>query len=383
MLNTFVSTIVQTNEVPSNTTVVPKILFVILLVWIIWQIALIAHREGLWTIPTKHTGKTPKVDYKPIQKPVQQTIEPELPTTQMLPMNQWLPIVNDDSNTYPSLWLVGKTGSGKTELLRAILSQREGKVLIIDIKDKPGKWGFPAISLDDNLEYTLIDNALVSVLEELKSRQKAMNTGTNTFEPLTIVLEELTTMAMFSTKVSEVFKKVSVIGREFNMRLIAVSQSDRVKSLGIEGLGDIREQFLYLALGNKARELVPNVTGKYPCVAKLDTGLTQFDTTNVPAYASNGLSEEKCWVVQTDDSQNTEDNTSTNAMTTPKSASIDTNISTDIPDTNGEYSDTDLTDDDTMIRALLARGLSANKIYNVLGGNRNQVMAKVKEIKGE
>jgi hypothetical protein len=40
-------------------------------------------------------------------------------------------------------------------------------------------------------------------------------------------------------------------------------------------------------------------------------------------------------------------------------------------------------DDDTLIRQLLARGTSANKIAEALGGNRQATLARIRAIKDE
>jgi hypothetical protein len=272
---------------------------------------------------------------------------------------QWLRLVNADT-AYPHLFVVGKTQSGKTTLTRAILAQRNGQCLIIDPKATPGKWGnIPGIGLDDNLSYSTIERALQSALEELKARQRAMNTGQSSFAPFTIVIDELITIAMYSPIAAEVFSKVSVIGAELNVRLIAISQSNRVKPLGISGAGDIRDNFLQLSLGNKAREVSPNIADKYPCIAHLDNGLVAFDTVPVPTLMKQPLQ-----------------------LTGYQFPGTDT---AGITDTEGEYSDTKEDtgiDSDTLkIQELLSQGMSSNKIAGIIGGNRNKVLAKIRKVK--
>jgi hypothetical protein len=272
---------------------------------------------------------------------------------------QWLHLVNADT-AYPHLFVVGKTRSGKTALTRAILAQRKGECLIIDPKATPGKWGtIDGIGLDGSLSYSTIEKALQSALEELKSRQRAMHTGQSTFAPLTIVIDELITIAMYSPIAAEVFSKVSVIGAELNVRLIAISQSNRVKPLGISGAGDIRDNFLQLSLGNKAREAAPNITDKYPCIAHLDNGPVAFDTVPVPTLMRQPLQLTGYPIPDTD--------------------------TTGITDIEGGYSDTiedtGIDTDTLKIQEMLQQGISNNKIAQAIGGNRNKTLAKIREVK--
>jgi hypothetical protein len=178
-------------------------------------------------------------------------------------------------------------------------------------------------------------------------------------ERLPIVIDELITIAMYSNIAAEVFSKVSVIGAELNVRLIAISQSNRVKPLGISGSGDIRDNFLQLSLGNKAREVAPNISDKYPCIAHLDNGLVAFDTVSVPALMRQPLQLTGYQIPDTG--------------------------ATGITDAEEEYSDIiedNGIDADTLkIREMLNQGMSMNKIAGILGGNRNKVLAKIREVK--
>lgn len=216
----------------------------------------------------------------------------------MIPSNQWLPIVNDSPDIYPHLFLVGKTRSGKTLTCQAIIARRTGKICLIDPKDRPGKWGIRAIALDDDLSYARIEHACQTVLDLLKRRQKEMNNGSATFEQLTIVIDELPIVVSECPTAVMLFKKVGQIGAELNVRLIALSQSDRVKTLGLTGEGDSRDNYLFLAFGNKARDIVDIYNVTYPCVAKLDSQIALFATRDVPHLARLGIVPERIWEAQ-------------------------------------------------------------------------------------
>jgi hypothetical protein len=210
-------------------------------------------------------------------------------------MRDWLELVNQRVNQYPHLFLVGKTRSGKTETVKAIVNDRLGRqggaVVIIDPKARPNKWGVgvSGVGLDEDAEYSEIEAALAWVLSELKQRQRQMQEGVTDFTPLTVVIDELITIACETAAAPDVFKKVGVIGAELNIRLIAISHSEQVKPLGLGGSGDLRDNYLYIGLGNKARDLYPYTTARYPAVAKLDGGLTELDTKKVPNISGTGV----------------------------------------------------------------------------------------------
>jgi len=300
----------------------------------------------------------------------------EKPTAhvQRLASKHWLPIVNDMPDMYPHLFMVGKTRSGKTLTAQAILSQRSGIVTIIDPKDRPGKWGdVRAIALDDDLSYASIEAACQEIIVVLKSRQKAMNRGATGFEPLTVLIDELPTVVDECPSAIEMFKKIGQIGAELRVRLIALSQSDRVKTLGLSGEGDSRDNFLYLAFGNKAHSLAPVIRGDYPCIAKLDSGLAHFDTRDVPRLAAHGIALTRVWSpVETTEPvpENAENGAEPVPELVPENA-----VPADTSARNGSS-------DDHWIMTLIEAGHSRNDVAKIIGGNRRAALDRIKRVVG-
>jgi hypothetical protein len=180
----------------------------------------------------------------------------------MLSVQAWLEIVNQKPDDAPHTLIIGTSGSGKTTLAEAIVSTRAGKVAILDPKWTPGKWGnLPAIPIDDDGKYTQIEAAAKSLLAELNDRLVSLKRGVTTFTELTIVVEELPTVIDECPSGAALLKQIGRLGRELRIRLLGLSQSERVKSLGIAGEGDTKDNYLLIRLGKFAIALMPESRG--------------------------------------------------------------------------------------------------------------------------
>jgi hypothetical protein len=176
---------------------------------------------------------------------------------QRLTLPEWLAIFNDRPDDAPHTLIVGISGTGKTTLAHAIAVARSGKLVILDPKWKPGKWaGVTAVPIDDDGGYTHIEAALKTLLTELAARLVALKDGESNFEELTVVAEELPTLITECPSASTFFKQVGRLGRELRICMIGLSQSDRVKSLGIMGEGDALDNYTLIRLGKTASAAV-------------------------------------------------------------------------------------------------------------------------------
>jgi len=183
-------------------------------------------------------------------------------------MREWLPIVNERPDDAPHTLIIGTSGTGKTTLAQALTVSRTGKLAILDPKWTPGRWGgLPAVAIDDNGGYTQIEAAIKVLLEELTARLVSLKQGVSDFDDLTIIAEELPTLVDDCPSASTLFKKIGRLGRELRIRLVGLSQSERVKSLGIAGEGDAKDNYTLIRLGKAAIGVVGEArTLPYPAV---------------------------------------------------------------------------------------------------------------------
>jgi hypothetical protein len=244
-------------------------------------------------------------------------------------------------------------------------------VIILDPKWKPGKWGgAPAVSIDDDLSYTAIEQACLDVLDELKQRQVALKSGTDSFTPLTVIVEELPTVLDECPTAPQLFKRLGQIGRELRIRVIGLSQSDRVKTLKLEGEGDARNNYTFIRLGEHAMKVAPAAaTMQRAATLEWRGKHLLIDTSEVPTLVQQPIAQSRWWYQGKSLQEN--------GGHTGIKPDTDT---TGIADMKAEYRDTDGIIEE--LAKLSPDTMSANQIFRIVGGNRNAVLAKVRAVRG-
>ncbi len=357
-------------------------------------------------IASQHTAP-PSSATEPSLQPVE--VLESTPMTATLPIAVWLQRVNNYPDDAPHTLVIGGTGSGKTTLVQAIIATRHGQVAIADPKWQPGKWGgLPCTPIDDDGGFTQIDALLGAVLIETRRRLVALKRGQTTFTPLTLVVDEFVTVKMeCPTSAPALLKLLGSIGRELRVRLIAISTSERVRALGIEGEGDIRENYTIIRMGKPAIAAQP-ACAQQPRPACLEwrgvchpiatDGVhrlagTSFPSTSgwiVPSQTAPSIGRESGTIAAAAASSTSSDDplltallahtsmaNATGAQRDPQT-SAHTSMPSDIPDRDAEN---DGMDDERLLRTLVRRGVSANKIYDLLGGDRNRVLTRVRTLR--
>lgn len=162
---------------------------------------------------------------------------------------EWVANLNEKPDEFPHLFIVGPTGSGKTTFTTALLSSRAGAIVIITPKPDDRWGGLPTITIDDDASFTTVQRAFVALHTEVKRRLVAAKRGHPIGAPLTIVLDDAPALLSEGGKeAAALLKLVARLGRSLRMRLVLLSQSDRVKALGLEGEGDALDNFTRVAL---------------------------------------------------------------------------------------------------------------------------------------
>lgn len=251
-------------------------------------------------LKTTNGNHTQKVRGSPLMNT--REYAPSIPIQEKtMPHNLWMKLAQEYVDEAPHILIVGSTGSGKTWLAQALATTRAGYVAILDPKWKPRKWGnAPAITVDDDLSYTSLERACQSLLEELKKRQVELKHGVETFQPLTVVVEELPTLLDECPSAALLFKRLGQIGRELRIRVIGLSQSDRVKTLKLEGEGDARSNYLFIRLGEHAIAVCPGAAELVrPATIEWQKRNYPIDVSRIPELIEQPISPDRWWTVDT------------------------------------------------------------------------------------
>ena len=172
-----------------------------------------------------------------------------------------VPVVNDfdwhQVLTAAHVAIVGKTGSGKSALcqwLAANLGVTD--ISVYDSDASPSEWqGLNVIGRGAN--YRAIAKCMQDDLDELQRRTDRRANGQTDFEPRIIILEESpeTLSALKDNDIEVGYKWLKAIlrrGRKYGIKLILLSQGFSVRSLRIDGEGELRDNIAVLRLGNVA-----------------------------------------------------------------------------------------------------------------------------------
>jgi hypothetical protein len=253
--------------------------------------------------------------------------------------------------------LIGYSGGGKTTLMHELAQRwtQRASVLVCDPDAAPGLWaGCDVAGAGD--DYEGIGAALARVGQLVATRRRARAAGVRTFAPLYVCIDEYQDVARNVEQARAVVEDVLRRGRKLGVHLVIGVQDKAVKTLGFEGQGDLRRNFTWIAElrqradGTREARLQANgdggwVTLPVPELPDLDALIDQAAGDEVVSVSTRGVV-----------------------------FSVDTS---DISDTNTD----DRRYDEAVRLAREEPHLSANKIYERVGGNRNLVLARIAEVR--
>lgn len=279
----------------------------------------------------------------------------------------WLGALNDRPDTIPHVLVIGPTGAGKTTFVTALLSQRAGQIVVLTPKPDDLWGGLTSITIDDDCSYTSISQAFDDLLSELRRRLVAAKHRRPLDQQLTIVIDDAPALISEAGKSAvAVIKTIARLGRSLRVRLVVLSQSDRVRSLALDGEGDALDNFarVELTTSRQATAIAEGVT-------------LPLDVSHVPLLAGRARLAGRAWVpvslalpVFSDD----ELLVSLIPVSMPVPADTDGLIPADTSASD------DTTDTAERIRRWSSAGWSRNKIAAELGGNRNTTMAYIRQV---
>lgn len=321
----------------------------------------------------------------PVEKATQiseETIEQATEEKPLAP-RVWLDYVNAQPDRVPHIAIIGPTGSGKTTLTLAVLHDRAGQIIILSGKEGDDWRGLSAIGIDDDLTYNTANRMVNALLEEVKRRNLAAKQHRLTADWLTIVIDDFSTLVKECANAGDLVKLVARIGRSLRIRLIMLSDSALVKSIGLEGEGETRSNFAFIRLKR-------GHTG----TLDIDDRGVPIDATLAPQLASRPIDARRSWAMPRDPNDELSSLlTNSVVLQHPQNAGVHddssatlhyaTSTTDSIPMPNSGA--TALPDDDesSMIRNLLQQGFSRNKVAKLLGGSTTTAYKRIHRATGE
>ena len=153
-----------------------------------------------------------------------------------------------DPDLYPHALIIGPTGSGKTFSTERILKYLGSPSRVITTKRKSDQWvGLPVIGHPRNFE--AIAEALEDSLEEMQSRLEAID---KPWEQTWTVIDELPAIVANLPQIQDYLTTFIREARETRLRFMFLVQGAQVKTIGLEGQSDLRDNLLEIRLGRFA-----------------------------------------------------------------------------------------------------------------------------------
>lgn len=247
--------------------------FLLFLAWRYWQLSrpVIATNGELLALPAGHYQQPRRALSVRTQTPEEEE-ETAVTTTMQLPRLESGHVL-----------IVGVTGDGKTMALREIVEHRSGDVVVLDPHYTPGAWGLVRV-IGGGRDFDAIRDYMRWMDDELTRRSQQRAGGQTHFPPLTVATEEMPAiMDSGGTAVAAIWRRWMREGRKFGLFMAVVTQSTRVRSLGIEGEGDLLENFRHvLLLGKAAVNDYPDLVGGMEHPAVWRSGYAQPQPVVIP-----------------------------------------------------------------------------------------------------
>lgn len=155
--------------------------------------------------------------------------------------------------------IAGETGSGKSTALLAVLRRRPN-VVVLDPHDDQATWENARV-IGGGRNFTAIETYLEQMKQLLSQRYQQRSQGQRQFDPLTVATDEMPAIvSALGRGIDEVWRMWLREGRKVGLYFVVSTQSTRVKTLGIQGEGDLLENFSYvLVLGRLAVTTYPEL----------------------------------------------------------------------------------------------------------------------------
>ena len=146
-----------------------------------------------------------------------------------------------------NILVVGAKGTGKTSLLQHLEAQRthNSQIIVLDSHAQPAQWQGHVVGL--GRAYQNIKRTMIALNHRLNKRYQEWAKGKTNFQPIHTFIDEFTLLPKVLKGIGYDIQAYSVPalteGRKVNIHCIWGIHSDRVKAMGLEGAGDLKECF--------------------------------------------------------------------------------------------------------------------------------------------
>lgn len=167
-----------------------------------------------------------------------------------LPAPEAMPELLSILNTAQRVLIVGPSNAGKTTLLQWVASQRNGAVAVIDTQAYPDKWGKAKV-IGSGSNHVEVSRALDGLIDLMVKRYKEISEGLvreGEHPKLTVIIDEWMAIVHQCHNATDTIMRLLTESRKAAMSIVIGSHSDRVRSLGLDGRGDLRDGFLIVRL---------------------------------------------------------------------------------------------------------------------------------------
>ena len=150
--------------------------------------------------------------------------------------------------------IVGPSNAGKTTLLNHYIRQCQaagpGEILVIDPHAEPSHWrGCKVVGISSN--HPEISETLEKLIRIMEKRYEEIGKGlvkTGQHPPISVIIDEWMSIANMCPNASHVMVRLLTESRKAAFSVIICSHSQRIKSLGLTGQGDLKEGFTVVKL---------------------------------------------------------------------------------------------------------------------------------------
>ncbi len=173
------------------------------------------------------------------------SIAPATPIAGAMPVPQMKLSTIADAPGSINVLIAGPKGSGKTTVLRTIITRRTGEMVALDPHNSPGKW--PCAVVGGGLNWIAIDRALRAMSTNMQRRFVQLNSGEigeGQFAQRLSVGDEFLSISQElngrdgKAHAGKLLIERLVNGRKVGECVMVASQNDTVEALGIQGNAD-------------------------------------------------------------------------------------------------------------------------------------------------